>query len=107
MGTTEKTYAKFCVKTGNTVDFSLNFSGGADSVVIWLKKNTVLAAEALLDTNTRNRNLIWRERAVDKDYIYEVTLKGKASVNIAANAFQWSFKTFGPGYLALVSPNQT
>jgi hypothetical protein len=54
------------VKAGNTVDFSMNLSGGADTVTINLKKSSVVVASAIIDTNTRNRNLIWREK-VEKD----------------------------------------
>jgi len=78
------------VKAGNTVDFSMNLSGGADSITINLKRDTVVVASANIDTNTRNRNIIWREK-IDKDYTYEVTFKSKVSVKIAVNAFQWSF----------------
>lgn len=46
---------------------------------------------------------MWREK-MDKDQTYEVTFKGKVSVTIAVNAFQWSFETYGSGYNALV-PN--
>jgi hypothetical protein len=93
------------VKAGNTVDFSMNLSGGATNIFISLKRNTVLVASAIIDTNSRNRNLIWRERAVDKDSLYEVAFKGKVSATIAVNAFQWGFKTHGPDYVDLVSPD--
>jgi len=78
------------VKAGNTVDFSMNLSGGADSITINFKRDTVVVASANIDTNTRNRNIIWREK-IDKDYTYEVTFKSKVSVKIAVNAFQWRF----------------
>ena len=97
IGTTEKVYAKFCVKGGNTVDFNLYLaSNTTDSVTIKLKKNGNVVATANLTTDSRFRGLIWREKIVEKmDSVFEVTFTNtsKGTGLVLANSFQWSFKT--------------
>lgn len=73
-----------------------------DSITINLKKNGLIVATALVNTDLRHRSLIWREK-VTADSTFEISLKRTGSatgtVTILKNNFQWSFQTFGPNYV--------
>jgi len=92
---TEKTFAKFCVKKNNTIDFMMMLAINiTDSISISLKKNAVIVATASIDTDVRERSLFWREK-VSTDSIFELTFKRTStkgtSSTIYKHNFQWGF----------------
>ena len=58
-----KSFAKFCAKSGNTVDFEMLLTSDAiDIITINLKRNNVNVATAIINADTRFRSIVWREK---------------------------------------------
>ena len=100
-----KSFAKFCAKSGNSVDFEMLLTSDAiDIITINLKRNNVNVATAIINADTRFRSIVWREKlTVNATYEVWFTRTAVGSTTVAVNNFQWSFRTYGPNYVAQIA----
>ena len=58
-----KSFAKFCAKSGNTVNFFMFLTSDAiDAITVTLRKNNAVVATAGITTDVRLRGIVWREK---------------------------------------------
>jgi len=100
---TEKTFAQFFVKGGNTLDFQTTLSSLIDKdLIISLYRNDTLVASAATERRDSFRTIDFRDKPV-KDSTY--TLKIRAEKNtpprgltIEPRALSWGFRTYGSNH---------
>ena len=82
---TEKSFAKFCVKGGNTVDFFMFLtSDDLIDIAISLKKNGSVVAKAPISGTIKHNILVWREKMTANstfDMTFRRSLKGTTTIS--------------------------